>query len=93
MSTSNTVTAYKISNPNGLNGRAWDREYPTVEEAAEAIRHAYQWTDIVVGGWFADRIGTDDNHRVSVSSCCAYETEADRDRDGDGSNAPWITRV
>lgn len=75
---------YKISNPNGLNGRAWDLTYPTAEAAAEAIRFAYQWDGIVLSDWFADDDG---------DSCCAYETEEQCRRDDTGAHAPWITKV
>ncbi len=79
------MTRYKITNPNGLSGRAWDREYPTVELAAEIIRLAYQWDDVLVSDWFLDRNDT--------RSCCAYADHEERDRDQDGAHAPWITEV
>ena len=81
-----TQTQYRISNAEGLTGGAWGATFATEDEAAEAIREAHGWDDVVVSESFAAGDGND-------SAVCAYETQEECDADEDGAHAPRITSV
>jgi hypothetical protein len=80
---------FTISNPNSLNGPAWNRTYSTRDEAAAAIATAYRWPDHVIGPSFSD----DDEDGNGATSWCVYETEDACENDDTVAHAPRVTRV
>jgi hypothetical protein len=88
--TNQALTTYKISNSNGLSGVAWDHDYETQDEAAEAIRTAYGWDEVVLSDSYSvgNDYGTGDADAVS-----AYETQEECDADQDGAHAPRIVEI
>jgi hypothetical protein len=84
------LRTYKISNSNGLSGPVWDADYTTQDRAAEAIRRAYRWDEVVLSDSYSvgDDYGTGDASAVS-----AYQTQQDCDADPDGAHAPRIVEI
>ena len=85
-----TTNTYRIENSNGLNGPVWSSEYATQDRAAEAIRCAYGWDEVVLSDTYSmgDDYGTGDASAVS-----AYQSQADCDADPDGAHAPRIVEI
>jgi hypothetical protein len=81
--------SYRIENTNGETGGRWALTYRSREDAAEAIRLARGWDEVVLSGPFTDTDRTD----REVTGWCAYESQEECDRDGDGARAPRVVEL
>lgn len=77
-------TAYKISNPNGLQGRAWRETYSDLPSAVEAVRAAYGWKEAFESEWYTD----DDGQAVSL-----YSSQEACNSDDTGADAPRVSET
>jgi hypothetical protein len=75
---------YTIRNSNGLSGTRWTCEYASREAAADEIRMAYGWDQVVLSGGYS----IDDAPGTAAYS--AYATQDDCGRDPDGGHAPQV---
>lgn len=83
---------YKIANPNGLNGPAWDSTYSTRGAAVAAIAFAYQMAESHLSEPFPDEDDDEESDEVHTA-WSVYETEEERDRDDTGAEAPRVVAV
>jgi hypothetical protein len=81
--------AYKISNTEGRQGRAWMGVYGTRNEAAMGVATQLGWDTYVLSSSFA----TVDGDGVECTAWCVYETKAECDADGEGAYAPRVVEV
>jgi hypothetical protein len=81
--------AYKITNTDGRDGRAWCGIYETRDDAAASIARQMGWDAAVLSSSFA----VVDGDGVECTAWCAYESQADCDDDGEGANAPRVVEV
>jgi len=86
----NKVT-YRIQNSNGRQGVQWTLSYETRDNAAEGLRDAMGWDEIVLSPSYAisERVGDGD----AAVAWSGYETRAECDADTDGAHAPRVVEV